>query len=66
MSIDIEIQDYKLFSQKETQTVRVFAMIQYSPSEGYDADKLAALECELGPYIEKRLNDALKKKGYTL
>ena len=40
--------------------VDAVATILSSPREGFDADKLAALEQDLGLFIGKRLNDALK------
>lgn len=62
MSIGIDI--YRTVdSRGSTGPVAVRATILWSPREGYDADKLAALERDLGPYIEARLNDALKKGG---
>lgn len=39
------------------------AVVTFSPREGYDAEKIGELERDLGPYITKRLNDALKKGG---
>ena len=43
--------------------VDVEATIRFSPREGWDAEKIGELERDLGPYISKRLNDALKKGG---
>ena len=37
------------------------AIVTFSPREGFDAEKIGELERDLGPYISKRLNDALKK-----
>ena len=39
------------------------AVVTFSPREGFDAEKIGELERDLGPYISKRLNDALKKGG---
>lgn len=39
------------------------ATIQFSPREGYDAEKIGELERDLGPYIATRLNAALKRGG---
>lgn len=36
------------------------ARIEFSPSDGYDADKLVTFERDLGRFVEVRLNDALK------
>jgi len=36
--------------------------IEFSPSEGYDCDKLAKLEKDLGEFVTERLQDALKKE----
>ena len=43
--------------------VYIRASVEFSPREGYDAEKIAELERDLGPYIETRLWDALKKGG---
>ena len=37
------------------------AIIEHSPREGFDNDKLGALERDLGTFVGERLNDALKK-----
>jgi hypothetical protein len=39
------------------------AIVTFSPREGFGAEKIGELERDLGPYISKRLNDALKKGG---
>lgn len=39
------------------------AVVMFSPREGFDAEKIGELERDLGPYISKRLNDALKRGG---
>lgn len=39
------------------------AVVTFSPREGFDAEKISELERDLGPYISKRLNDALKRGG---
>lgn len=36
--------------------------IEFSPSEGYDCEKLAKLEKDLAGFIDERLDDALKKE----
>lgn len=61
MSIEIELRHAVDFHG--TNSVNARATILYSPREGFDADKIAALENDLGPYITARLNDALKKGG---
>lgn len=61
MSIEIELHHAVDFHG--TISVNAGATILYSPREGFDADKIAALENDLGPYITARLNDALKKGG---
>ena len=43
--------------------VYIRAEVSVSPREGYDTDKIAALERDLGPYIQTRLVDALKDGG---
>jgi hypothetical protein len=42
-----------------TFSVGAQARIEFSPSEGFDADKLAALERDLSQFVEDRLNGAL-------
>jgi hypothetical protein len=61
MSIDIEI--YYATNGAGRAAVEAQSRILFSPREGFDADKIAALENDLGPYITARLNDALKKGG---
>ena len=39
------------------------ATILYSPREGYSAIELAALESDLGGFINERLRDAMKEGG---
>lgn len=41
--------------------VYIQASVEFSPREGYDVEKIAELERDLGQYIETRLLDALKK-----
>ena len=36
--------------------------IEFSPSEGYDCDKLGKLEKDLEKFVNERLDDALKKE----
>lgn len=60
MLIEIEILEVK-DARGESSDVSVKSHIVFSPNEGYDAEKLAVLERELGPYIEDRLIDALRK-----
>jgi hypothetical protein len=61
MSIDIELQVAR--DIHGICAIHADAIIMYSPREGFDADKLAALERDLSSYIEDRLNDAVKKGG---
>lgn len=62
MSIDIEI--HKVYiGAGETVAVEAEAIILFSPKEGFNADKLAALEEDLGKIVTERLNAALKKGG---
>ena len=42
-----------------TLSVAAKALVEFSPSEGFDADKLAALERDLSQFVEDRLNGAL-------
>lgn len=42
-----------------TSSVSAKALVEFSPSEGFDADKLAALERDLSQFVEDRLNGAL-------
>ena len=46
-------------SRGVTFSVGAQARIEFSPSEGFDADKLAALERDLSQIVEDRLNGAL-------
>lgn len=38
------------------------AFIMFSPREGFDAEKIGELERDLGPFVTKRLNEAIKIK----
>ena len=62
MSIEIEI-FHAIDATDYVIHVDAQATILHSPREGYDPAEIAALERDLGPYISKRLNDALKKGG---
>ena len=62
MSIDLDIYTGKDARGRIT-AVDVRATILSSPREGFDADRLAALECDLGTFITGRLNCALKNGG---
>ena len=62
MSIDLDI--YRgIDANGAACAIDVQATILFSPREGYNADKIAALEHDLGPFIAARLTDALKKGG---
>ena len=43
--------------------VDVKSTITYSPREGFDPDKIACLERDVGLFIQHRLNDAIGKGG---
>ena len=60
MSIDISLAPVH-DCRGRVAAVHCEAMILFSPREGFDADKLAALERDLGEYVGARLNDALRK-----
>ena len=62
MSIDLDIYS-SVDAYGAACSVEVQATVLYSPREGFDPDKIAALERDLGPYITTRLNDAVKKGG---
>ena len=62
MTIDIEV--VKIFTGSgECAAVDAQAIIMFSPREGFDADKIEALERDLGKFVGERLNNALKKGG---
>ena len=61
MNICIEIYDAR--DAHGIVAVDAQAVVTFSPREGFDAEKIGELERDLGPYISKRLNDALKKGG---
>ena len=60
MTIEIEI-FHAIYGTGGEISVDAQATVLYSPREGYDPDKIAALERDLGPFITQRLNAALKK-----
>lgn len=62
MTIDIHLHEC-LDAYRRVAAVDVAVVITHSPREGYDNDKLGELERDLGPYISKRLNAAIKKGG---
>lgn len=62
MSIEIEI-FHAIDGTGCVISVDAQATVLYSPREGFDPDKIAALERDLGPFITQRLNAALKKGG---
>ena len=41
---------------------RTKVLVEFSPSDGYDCEKLAKLEKDLAGFIDERLDDALKKE----
>ena len=62
--MNIEIIVYQVIDGTgRTLNVDAKAEIAYSPREGYNADKIAALERDLGSFIYTRLKAALKKEA---
>ena len=62
MSIDIQL-EYAHNAYGMASAVLARATIFHSPSEGFDNEKLAELEKDLGELITNRLNLAIKRKG---
>ncbi len=62
MSIDLDVYN-SVDAYGAVCCVDVRATISLSPREGFDVEKIGELERDLGPYISKRLNDALKRGG---
>ena len=57
MTISIEI--YEAHGSHGVSAADAKAHIEFSPSDGYDCEKLAALERDLGQFVTQRLNDAI-------
>ena len=59
--MNIYVDVYEMRNEHEVLEVGAKARMEFSPTDGYDADKIAAFERDLGYFVETRLNDALKK-----
>ena len=46
-----------------TCAVDVRAVVEHSPREGFDNEKLGQLETDLADFLTKRINDAIKRGG---
>ena len=62
MNIDIEIWEMTDGTGRVS-SVDVKSTIMYSPREGFNADKIAGLERDIGLFVKERLNAAIEKGG---
>jgi hypothetical protein len=62
MDIDIAIREMTDAAGRVC-SVDVKSTIMYSPREGFNADKIAGLERDIGLFVKERLNSAIERGG---